>query len=222
MSTDYIPRKDADFNIWFQNLVNYVGQKTSGAPPEWTHIPQERVAELRAAFNGWSAAYAATLRPHTAARTADKNDARQTAEKVIRPFRLQFLDFDPVNDADRVNMGIRLHDAVLTHHNAVHETVDLELGIRSIREILVRFWVQGSGGRAKPVGYNGAVVAWDVLDAPPKRLDDLSRRALATRTPFAIRFKETERGKTAYVALAWQNGKGITGEWSAILHTIIP
>jgi len=39
-----------------------------------------------------------------------------------------------------------------------------------------------------------------VLDAPPKRPEDLNRHTLASRTPHIIRFDETERGKTVCAA----------------------
>jgi hypothetical protein len=45
---------------------------------------------------------------------------------------------------------------------------------------------------------------------------------LLSKTPYTLPFTEAERGKTAYVALAWQNGRGIIGAWSAIKSAIIP
>ena len=37
-----------------------------------------------------------------------------------------------------------------------------------------------------------------------------------------IHFDETERGKTVYVALTWQNERGIRGQWSDIKSAIVP
>jgi len=45
---------------------------------------------------------------------------------------------------------------------------------------------------------------------------------MASRTPFTLHFEETERGKTVYVALCWQNERGITGAWSEFKSAIIP
>jgi hypothetical protein len=45
---------------------------------------------------------------------------------------------------------------------------------------------------------------------------------MASRTPHAIEFDETERGKTVYVALAWQNNRGNIGSWSEMQNTVIP
>jgi hypothetical protein len=45
---------------------------------------------------------------------------------------------------------------------------------------------------------------------------------MASRTPFTLHFEETDRGKTVYVALAWQNERGIRGAWSDIKSAIVP
>jgi hypothetical protein len=91
-----------------------------------------------------------------------------------------------------------------------------------IRQVQVDFRVQGAANKAKPAGYAGAVAVWDVLDKPPARPEDLTNHALASRTPYAIDFDETERGKTGYVALCWENEKGQTGPWSEVQSTIVP
>jgi hypothetical protein len=52
---------------------------------------------------------------------------------------------------------------------------------------------------------------------------DLSIRPPDTiRTPHTLVFTDDQRGKTVSVALAWQNERGIRGEWGEILSTIIP
>ncbi|GAB6393682.1 MAG: hypothetical protein MdMp014T_3055 [Treponematales bacterium] len=38
--SDYIPRRDDLFDPWFRALRDYAAGKTSGANPEWAHIPQ--------------------------------------------------------------------------------------------------------------------------------------------------------------------------------------
>jgi hypothetical protein len=36
---DYIPSKDADFNDFFKNILDYVDQRTAGESPEWDLSP---------------------------------------------------------------------------------------------------------------------------------------------------------------------------------------
>jgi hypothetical protein len=45
---------------------------------------------------------------------------------------------------------------------------------------------------------------------------------MASRTPFTLHFDETERGKTVQIALAWQNERGILGQWSEYKAAIVP
>jgi hypothetical protein len=219
---DFIPRNDAEFDSWFRNLLAYAVEKTTGTPPAWDHIPERHVDELETAYQDWHGEYILTLMPHTPAAITAKNDARRRAEAVIRPFVRRFLHFEPVTNADRTNMAVPQHDLVRTDHKVVEEEVEYVLIIRGIRVVHVDFWILGSGSKAKPEGYDGAVIVWDVLGEPPADPFALNRHTMASHTPFTIEFPEEERGKTAYFALAWQNERGILGRWSDIKSTVIP
>jgi hypothetical protein len=45
---------------------------------------------------------------------------------------------------------------------------------------------------------------------------------MASKTPHAIPFQEEERGRTVYIAAAWQNERGNIGQWSEILSAVVP
>ena len=128
----------------------------------------------------------------------------------------------PVTNVDRVEIGVPNHDTIRTDHKVVTEMVDFVLHLRNIREIIVAFWIQGESHKAKPVGYDGAVIVWDLLEAHPENPDVLNHHTMASRTPFPLHFDETQRGKTVYVAAAWQNERGIIGQWSEIKTAIVP
>jgi hypothetical protein len=140
----------------------------------------------------------------------------------LRRFINRFLRYEPVTDLDRDYMKIRNPDLIRTPHIDVKEVVEFELKLRNIREILVNFWVKGETHKAKPSGYDGAVIIWDILDEPPTSIHDLTLHTMASRTPHALEFDETERGKTVYIAAAWQNERGLVGNWSEILNAVIP
>ncbi|MCL2186568.1 MAG: hypothetical protein FWB86_12080 [Treponema sp.] len=132
------------------------------------------------------------------------------------------MRFPPVNNGDRIAMGIPNHDTIRTDHKVVTEMVDFVLHLRNICEIMVEFWIQGESHKAKPQGFDGAVIVWDSLDAPPESPDALNHHTMASRTPYEIHFDEADRGKTVYVAAAWQNERGILGQWSGIISAIVP
>ena len=100
--------------------------------------------------------------------------------------------------------------------------VEFELILRHIGEIVINFWGKGSTSKAKPNGYDGVVIIWDVLDTPPEGPDCLNRHTLASRTPYALHLAESERGKTVYIAVCWQNARGNIGQWSEIQNAVIP
>jgi len=226
MARNYIPANDAAFDQWFANLVDYVDRKTAGATPEWDHIPRRHVQELDAAYDDWFLYYQPTKQPHTPVQTQAKNDARARAERVIRPFVRRFLYFEPVTNADRVALALPLHDKVRTDHLIVPEEVELVLLIEGIRVVHAQFRVLGAANIAKPDGYDGAVVVWYISqdgEGPPEGgPDDYPEHTMASRTPHIIQFKENERGKTVYVAAAWQNERGFLGRWSDVQSTVIP
>ncbi|MCL2410527.1 MAG: hypothetical protein FWC97_02680 [Treponema sp.] len=216
---DYVPQNPAQFNVFMQNLLDYLSNKTS----HWgSYPPSGRIAELQESYNACQAAFHSAIETPTPANRLRRNETQAETVKELRSFVNQFLRFEPVTNADRLEMGIPNHDNTRTDHKVVTEMVDHVLHLRNIREIMVDFWVQGQSGKAKPKGYDGAVLIWGILDTPPQHTDELIHHALASRTPFALHFEETERGKTVYVAACWQNDRGITGQWSEFKSAVIP
>jgi hypothetical protein len=135
--------------------------------------------------------------------------------------RRRFFNY-PMTSSQWLSLGLSPPDLVRTPHIDVTEVVEFELRLRNIREVLINFWIKGEAHHAKPAGYDGAVIIWDVLDSPPAVPDDLSHHTMASRTPHALEFREDQRGKTVYMALAWQNERGLLGQWSEIQSAIIP
>jgi len=222
MSNDYVPTRDADFDHWLKNLSAFVEGKTSGPSPAWGGVPAGEVEALTAAYEDWSLHYGRTLQPHAPSLTTAKNDARRRAEAVVRLFVRRFLHFPPVTNAERVDMGIPNRDAVRTEHHEVSELLEMTLAVSAIREVRVRVKIKGADHNAKPKGYDGAVLVWMPLDSPPADVGALTRHAMASRATHVLRFEEAERGKTVYVAGAWQNERGNLGAWSEILSAIVP
>jgi hypothetical protein len=217
--TDYIPAKDGDFDGWFYNLIEYVDTKTSGDPPAWPNIPP---GDLIDAYPPWHTAYAKTLGPHTKVDTEAKNDARKAAVAFIRPFVNQYLRYPPVTNEDRAAMGIHNPDTNPTPIPVPTTRPEYSLKVRDLRRVDIDFHDQGAAGKAKPYGYDGAVIFWSVLTAPPARPEDLAHSELATRTPYTLSFEETDRGGRVYIALRWQNEKGEKGPWSEMQNAIVP
>jgi hypothetical protein len=82
---DYWDLNDADFDVFFNNLNQYVDGKCDAATPEWTHIPSAPRQDLKAAYTVWHTAYEKTLVPHTPLETEVKNEAKAAAKAKIPP-----------------------------------------------------------------------------------------------------------------------------------------
>lgn len=215
---DYIPANAAQFRNFAENLISYVQKKATA----WTNIPGPRITELQEKYNQFLILFNNTQGPHTSAQNLARREAQKESVRVIRAFVNQFLRFPPVTNVDRAEMGIHNHDTIRTDHTVVTEAVDFVIHLSKIRELVVDFWIQGMDHKAKPQGYDGAVIIWDIRDTQPGNPDELKFHTMASRTPFTLHFEETDRGKTVFIALAWQNERGILGQWSAYKSAIVP
>jgi hypothetical protein len=215
---DYVPQNAAQFSAFLGNLINYADTKMSA----WDNIPQARFTELTASYAAFTAAFNAAAGAHTPAQTLARKEAQAAAAKILRAFVNQFLRFPPVTNVDRVEMGIPNHDTVRTDRKTVTETVDFVVKLSNIRELVIDFWQHGVEGKAKPAGYDGAVIIWGLRDTAPPSPNDLPNHIMASRTPFTLHFDEADRGKKVQIALAWQNERGILGAWSDYKDAFVP
>jgi len=224
MAKDYIPRNPAQFNEFVQKIIHYVEEKTFGSPnaPWKDAIPEARFDELNLSHSRFANANETAVGTPTHANILRRQEAQTETTAVLRAFVNQFLRFAPVTNADRAEMGIPNHDTIRTDHKVVTEMVDFVIHLSVIRQLQVDFWIQGSSHKAKPEGYDGAVIIWGITDTPPQKQDDLPHHTMASRTPFTLHFEEEERGKTVHIALAWQNERGILGAWSEYKTAVIP
>jgi len=214
--SDYIPANAGEFNVFLQKILQYVGEH------EWENIPQERRQALTAVTAAYDLAFHTAVEVPTKGNILARRESQAAATKVLREFVNQFLRFRPVTNVDRSAMGIPNHDTVRTDHVEVTEHVAFDLSGKNDKEVTVSFWVKDSDSKAKPAGYDGAVIVWDVLDEPPAVTKDLSQHEMASRTPHILKFEDNQRGKFVYVALAWQNERGKRGTWTSIRSTVIP
>jgi hypothetical protein len=140
----------------------------------------------------------------------------------MRDIRRRVFFMPPLVEGDFADLGLQPPDTIRTPHIDVPEMVDFVFHLSNIRELLVDFWIQGAAHKAKPHGYDGAVIIWDIRDTPPEQPTELSNHTMASRTPHTLTFDESQRGKMVQIALAWQNERGTIGQWSEYKSAIVP
>jgi hypothetical protein len=215
---DYIPKKDSELVSWSANFTSKVAANAT----KWGILPEE-VAELQDANDSFATLQKQADSPaKNSIVVAEKNAARKTLEGIIRTLAGFRLKNPIITDAERIAMGLHVHDATPSTIPAPHTRPELDIDVLDFRRLKVIFHDQGSDSKSKPYGVNGAVIIFAVLDAPPADHSALTRSVLATRTPHILEFTEEERGKTVYVAICWQNEKGEKGPWSEIESAIVP
>ena len=219
-SKEFIPANAQQFEQWIVNLSEYI---TPTRATLWG-IPSATLTDFRSVtLENFLNAQADITNDPTRAKIAARNAAQREATAVVRFIIRFYLRRPEVTDADLIAMGIPPIDTIRTMHKVVTEKVDFVLGVRGIRRILVDFWVQGiEHSKAKPRGYDGAVLVWNIGKDRPQEAEEFQLHTMASRRPFVIEFLDEDRGETVWVALAWQNERGIRGEWSEFKSTIIP
>jgi hypothetical protein len=217
MSTDWMPGRREDqlamAKKWVAELPNSQGK--------W-QVSEAEIAELADLVEDVENALRRQLENAGPVETRRVREAFTALVRYMRWLHSRKFFTPPMEDSDWIRLGLKPPDHIRTEHVVVPELVEFEIKLRGIRELVVNFWVKGSASRAKPEGYDGAVLVWDTLDAPPERPTDLAEHTMASKTPHIIPFDETERGKTVYIALQWQNERGHTGAWSEIQSAIVP
>ncbi|MDR1330864.1 MAG: hypothetical protein LBK07_02040 [Tannerella sp.] len=215
-----IPTKDTEFN----ERQEVITVKTKANITAW-HINEPWYSsELTPAKSEWEKAWADYQDPGQRTRviTFTKREKRKAYEKLLR-ILVQMLESNPeVTDDDRRAMGIVIRDTTRTPVKPPKTYPAYSIDTSLIRCLIILFWDLGSKSKAKPRGIHGAEIRWVILDHPPMSVDELVHSSFDTRSPFELMFDESERGKSVYFCLRWENTRGEKGPWSEIVMAIIP
>jgi len=216
--TDFIPRQDGAFDVFYRNLVDFVLDNHA----RWKHIPQDDVDHLEQEFDQWTKAYQKTLVPHIPQLTLEKNRVRVTMERALRAFINRFLRWPPVTDLDRDKMGVRNWDTIRTPQPPPTTIPEIEADSSIIRQLSFRVRDFGSTSWGKPEHVHGIEFAWGIMDGRPGHISELPHLETATANPITLTFEDEERGKKIYYAARWLNNTAQPGPWSDIESAFIP
>ncbi|MDR1837469.1 MAG: hypothetical protein LBQ89_07405 [Treponema sp.] len=216
--TDFIPRRDADFEVFCRNLVYYVLDNFE----RWGHIPQADMAGIEGQLVEWTDAYTKTLVPHIPQLTAEKKRVRAATERAVRSFVNRFLRWPPVTDLDRDKIGVPNHNAVRSPEPVPSSVPEIETDTSVIRQLSLRLRDFGAVNWAKPAHVHGMELAWGVRTGRPEHVGELPRLESKTANPIVLSFEEAERGCRVFYAARWVNNTSQHGPWSDIESSIIP
>ena len=216
--TQFIPRNAAKFLIWAHNF------EFQGAMfwDDWKHMPASVVTEFSKFYNKFQGFQYTMPEDATRAQINDRNNAQKDLTKYIR-YMIRFYVRNPaVPESQQIAMGVPPISSNRTQHVNVTEMVDFTIHIRRENEIVIQFQQRGILSRAKPRGYDGAVIIWNRSDTEPATLLEYEGHTLASRTPYELKFPTHCSGKRVWVRIAWQNARGILGDYCEAKSCMIP
>jgi hypothetical protein len=76
--------------------------------------------------------------------------------------------------------------------------------------------------RGKPAGQHGAEIKWGFSEVPVYDAEKLEHSSFDTASPFILTFSGDDSGRKLYVALRWENSRGLKGPWSVPVETRVP
>jgi hypothetical protein len=215
---DYIPKRDALLVSWATNFYNQINSHVA----DWNFTAIE-VAKIQDALNEFAGLVLRAESPESNHPiVVEKDKAREKLVTMIRELVGYKLRNPVITDVQRSELGITVYSKVRKKVEKPTKYPRFTIKVVGVRQLEVDFYNEDTGTKARPYGYNGAVISFDVLDAPPSSPEELRHTVLATRTPHLFEFEEKQRGKIVYFAIQWQNEKGERGPYSAIQSAYIP
>ncbi|MDR0982515.1 MAG: hypothetical protein LBM07_04640 [Culturomica sp.] len=218
---DLIPRKDNLFDL-FQEICFRSVQTNA---EKWK-IPAETISAVTAYQKKWTGAFALVENPatRTTITVQSKQLARKDYEAQLRILIKAYIAYNPlISDKERVEMGLPVYKKTRTTVSVPDSIPEITaIDRNTVRCVIVHFCNSENRHRAKPTGVQGVLVRYTISDTRPTGIDDFKHSVLHTKSPFILRFAESERNKTVYFVLAWQTTRGEIGNFGEIQSLNVP
>jgi hypothetical protein len=218
---NYLPNRDIDLLKWITNLLKYLMSRVTKF-----NVPQSEYDGLDGERNTYSQKLEVATEPatRTPMSVQSKNDAKEVLEKHIRKFVREYLINNHLLTNDDLKMlGLPIHKTTRTPAPVADDAPDFDIDSSRIYKLIIHFFESdGEHKRSKPAGQHGVEIRWVISDVPIEKASDLLHSSFDTHTPHTLEFEGDQRGKTVYLALRWENTRGLKGQWSEIRKAIIP
>jgi len=217
---DYIPAADKAFSEWVANFIAYVAIRIG----KWS-IDESVFTPVQALATAYAITYKLASEPatRTSGTILAKTIQKKELIKAIRYFVRFYVANNPaVTDVDRKDAGLTVPKDTRTPVPDPSTSPEFSIDTSHYMRLTIHFYDEESKLKAKPPGVHGCEIRWAILEAPPVSNDDLVHSSFDTRTPFVLNFDRSQRGKTVYMCLCWENTRGAKGPWSELKDAIIP
>lgn len=188
------------------------------ANPVGYKIPAPEFASVVSAVGTFATALSVAENPstRTSGTIAARNDARDFAERAIRPFIMR-IKYDTTIPAQmKLNIGIKPPGGERTPRPPLNEPPILAvIGATSGTQTLRYVALDGIEGAKKPEGATAIQVYMKIADQPINDPADAQFYSAFTRNPMPVVFTQADNKKVATYFARWTNPKGQFSPWSA-------
>jgi hypothetical protein len=216
----YLPDSDGAFDTWVENFVAVVT-----ANPTNYGLTAAQVTPLTALLATWNTAYSDQETAHAAAggATAAKTTAHDELAALVRQLVQIIQTSVTVTNEDKVAAGVPIRDTTKTPAPVPSTAPSGRIEVTNRLEHTLHFVDSATPTvKAKPAGVRGCQIWVKIGTTPPANASELTYLATDTSTPYVAQFEAADAGKTAYYWLRWENTRGQTGPWSAMISATIP
>ncbi|MDR2419194.1 MAG: hypothetical protein LBD79_09090 [Treponema sp.] len=208
------------FSIGEAEFLNLATTFNAGALAHATllGIPDILVTGNTAKLAAYTAAYRVAESPNAGkVDREDRKEKREVLTQNMRKIKNAYIDADPLDAITPqilLDFGLPPKDTTRTDVPDPTEVVPFTLEGGEYLQIIVKH-------PACPPRYNGAVAFYKVGGAEPTSHKELNSSKLLTRPREILSFEDTQLGQTLYIALSWENEKGVLGPPSPIQARVI-
>jgi hypothetical protein len=153
-----------------------------------------------------------------------KDEAKEETVDAMRDFANSSIRFNKkMDDQAKLVMGIHPKDTTPTTHGTPTSQPDtvVENTVNHF-EHRVRALNHETGDASKPADAYGVRYVWQVGgEKPASGADIRGQTKFSRKTAHIVLHTETDKGKPAYYATCYENGKGDTGPWSPVEEAFI-
>jgi hypothetical protein len=126
-----------------------------------------------------------------------------------------------VTDADLRAMGLSVYDRTHTEAAPPKTRTETEVRFQQIMEHIIYVRDSESKRAAKPKHVIGFQIYRFVGGKAEPTYEDMQFVAMATRSPFTVKYTSGQRGLMVFYATRWVNTRGETGPWGEIVSAIV-
>lgn len=220
MPASYLPQKLSDFLNWADNFASLI----TGTPALYGLTAGDATA-IQSVVDAFDVAYAISTAPGTRTPVTVQAtiDARNAAVAVVRNYARIILANSGVADADKIDLGLIIRDAVNTPIPTPGTNPLLSLVGATPGQLTLSYKDSSVGGLSKAKPFGAVQLQLFVLFGTVAPVTPAATPffGVFTKSPLAVDTSAAAAGASAYMYGRWVTRTGKVGPWSPLLVSSI-